>query len=79
MLGEGYRTVLQGLALGLVFGTLVRLLLRATVNGNIAILDPLAFALVPVPRMPFDTFRFENAQMWRPRFPDFQICRVVQF
>jgi putative ABC transport system permease protein len=49
ILGEGYRPVLQGLGLGLLFGVLVRLLLRATVNGNIDAFDPLAFAIVPLP------------------------------
>jgi predicted permease len=49
VLGEGYRPVLQGLALGLLFGVLARLVLRATVNAAIAAFDPLAFALVPIP------------------------------
>ena len=49
ILREGYRPVMQGLALGLFFGVLVRLLLRATVNGQIDVFDPLAFVLVPVP------------------------------
>jgi len=49
ILGEGYRPVLQGLVLGLLFGVFVRLLLRATVNGNIDPFDPVAFVLVPLP------------------------------
>jgi putative ABC transport system permease protein len=41
--------VLQGLGLGLLFGVLIRVLLRAIVNGSIQPFDPLAFVLVPIP------------------------------
>jgi predicted permease len=49
ILGEGYRPVVQGLALGLFLGVFVRLLLRAKVNGAIEVFDPLAFAVIPIP------------------------------
>lgn len=48
VLREGFKPVVEGVILGLVFGTIVRLGLRAFIP-NVQVVDPLAFALVPIP------------------------------
>jgi predicted permease len=49
VLGEGFRPVFEGFALGCAFAVLARVTLRAFVYGNIQAFDLAAFALVPVP------------------------------
>ena len=49
VLRQGYRPVLEGLALGLVFGALCRALIRAYIDARVTPVDPVAFAVVPVP------------------------------
>lgn len=49
VLREGYRPVIEGLVLGLVFGAIARTALRAFVSATIQPIDPVAFALVPIP------------------------------
>jgi predicted permease len=49
MLRQGYRPVFEGLLLGLFFGAVVRALIRAYVNAGVTPIDPVAFAIVPVP------------------------------
>jgi putative ABC transport system permease protein len=49
VLGDGFRPVVQGLVLGLVFGTIVRLGLRAVLTGRIEVFDPLAVLVLPIP------------------------------
>jgi putative ABC transport system permease protein len=46
---EGARPVVEGVVIGLVLGAIARLAIRAIVAAPIQIIDPLAFALVPVP------------------------------
>ena len=46
---EGVTPVVQGIVLGMLLATLVRVALRAFVSGQIHALDPAAFALVPIP------------------------------
>ena len=48
ILREGYRPVIEGVVLGIVFGVIVRLGLRALMRQRIHIFDPLAFALVAI-------------------------------
>jgi putative ABC transport system permease protein len=49
ILREGFTPVLQGAGLGVVLAVLARLALRTFMNGDIQPLDPVAFALVPIP------------------------------
>ena len=49
MLREGYRPVFEGLVIGFVFGALVRTIIRSYVNAQVTPIDPVAFAIVPVP------------------------------
>jgi ABC-type antimicrobial peptide transport system permease subunit len=49
MLREGYRPVIEGLLMGLFFGALARTTIRAYVNAGVTPVDPVAFAIVPVP------------------------------
>jgi len=46
---EGARPVVQGVVIGLVLGVIARLAIRAIVAAPIQVMDPLAFAFVPVP------------------------------
>ena len=48
VLREGFAPVMQGLVLGLFFGVLARLGLRALIVAPIEIFDPLAFSVIPV-------------------------------
>jgi putative ABC transport system permease protein len=48
VLREGFTPVLQGLVLGLMFGVLARLGLRAIIASAIEIFDPIAFSVIPV-------------------------------
>lgn len=49
ILRDGLRPVVKGLVLGLGVGVLARIALRATVVTGISLVDPLIFALVPIP------------------------------
>lgn len=49
VLGDGFRPIFQGLAIGLLFGMLGRLLVRAYVEPTVAIVDPVALVLIPIP------------------------------
>jgi putative ABC transport system permease protein len=49
ILREGFRPVVEGLALGFFFGTVARAGLRAIFVGAIDIFDPVAMILVPIP------------------------------
>jgi putative ABC transport system permease protein len=49
ILRDGLRPVVKGLVLGLGVGVAARIILRATVFTGISPVDPLVFALVPVP------------------------------
>lgn len=49
MLKSGFVPVVQGIVLGLAFGSLIRLVFRVTLDAPIDIVDPLALILVPVP------------------------------
>lgn len=49
MIRDGFRPVLEGFAAGLVLGTLARGALRATIVGDVALVDPLALVVVPIP------------------------------
>ena len=49
MLRQGYRPVFEGVALGLAFGALGRALIRAYIDARVTPVDPMAFAMVPVP------------------------------
>jgi predicted permease len=49
ILGQGYRPVIEGVLLGMVFGIIARLALRAAIVARMDVFDPLAFALVPIP------------------------------
>ena len=49
VLGDGLRPVVLGLIIGVVLGTLGRLVFRAMVMGRIEAFDPLAIAFVPIP------------------------------
>jgi putative ABC transport system permease protein len=46
---EGFRPVLDGLVLGLIAGALGRLIVRAVLNPDLSLIDPLVFAVVPLP------------------------------
>lgn len=48
VLREGFAPVVQGLVLGLFFGVLARLGLRALIVATIEIFDPIAFSVIPV-------------------------------
>jgi hypothetical protein len=48
ILRQGFRPVLQGMVLGLFLGVVCRFGIRATVEAPIAIVDPIAFTLIPV-------------------------------
>jgi putative ABC transport system permease protein len=47
VLGQGFRPVFQGMALGLFFGVACRFGLRAILGAPIEIFDPVAFTVVP--------------------------------
>lgn len=49
VLGDGFKPVIQGLALGLLLGVLGRFVVRATVAPAVVIFDPLALAVIPIP------------------------------
>jgi predicted permease len=49
VLREGFRPVLEGLVLGLLFGALARGVIRSILVAPIQIVDPVSFAMVPVP------------------------------
>jgi putative ABC transport system permease protein len=49
VLREGFRPVLEGVALGMILAVLARLGLRALVSASIQPIDPVAFPLVPIP------------------------------
>ena len=46
---EGFRPVLEGLVLGLAAGAIGRLIVRAVLNPDLSLVDPLIFTLVPLP------------------------------
>jgi ABC-type antimicrobial peptide transport system permease subunit len=46
---DGLKPVFQGLILGLFFGTVARLIVRVVLVTPITVLDPLSFALIPLP------------------------------
>jgi predicted permease len=46
---EGFRPVLDGLVLGLIAGALGRLIVRAVLNPDLSLIDPVVFAVVPLP------------------------------
>jgi predicted permease len=46
---EGFRPVFEGLFLGLFFGTVTRLMVRAVLVAPISVLDPVSLGLVPIP------------------------------
>jgi predicted permease len=48
VLRDGFTPVMQGLVLGLLFGVLARLGLRALLTAPIEIVDPIAFSVIPV-------------------------------
>lgn len=48
ILREGFTPVVQGFVLGLLFGVLARLGLRALIVSAIEIFDPIAFSVIPV-------------------------------
>jgi ABC-type antimicrobial peptide transport system permease subunit len=49
VLAEGFRPVIQGLGLGLMLGVLARMSIRVGLDAPVAIVDPLAFLIVPIP------------------------------
>lgn len=49
MLRDGFRPVLEGVVMGLVFGALCRTVIRAYINAQVTPIDPVAFAIVPIP------------------------------
>jgi hypothetical protein len=49
VLADGFRPVIQGLALGLMLGSLARLTLRALLDAPIDLVDPVALVVVPIP------------------------------
>jgi putative ABC transport system permease protein len=49
VLADGFRPVVQGLALGLMLGSLARLTLRAVLVAPIDLVDPIALIVVPIP------------------------------
>ena len=49
VLSDGYRPVLQGLAIGLFIGTAGRVIVRSVVVAPIDVVDPWMLAMVPVP------------------------------
>jgi putative ABC transport system permease protein len=49
MVRDGFRPVLEGFAAGLALGTIARGALRATIVGDVALVDPLALVIVPIP------------------------------
>jgi hypothetical protein len=49
VLADGFRPVMQGLALGLMLGSMARLALRALVDAPIDLVDPVALIVVPIP------------------------------
>jgi ABC-type antimicrobial peptide transport system permease subunit len=49
MLRQGYRPVIEGVILGIAFGVIARLGLRALLTDRIQIVDPIAFLVVPIP------------------------------
>jgi putative ABC transport system permease protein len=49
VLVDGFMPVLQGLLLGLFFGTLTRLIVRVVLVAPIRVLEPVSFGLVPLP------------------------------
>jgi len=51
VLRQGYRPVIEGLIMGLVFGALARTVIRAYLDARVTPIDPVAFAIVPVPLM----------------------------
>jgi predicted permease len=46
---EGFRPVLQGLLVGMIFGTLARAAVRAMFVAPIQVIDPIALVVVPMP------------------------------
>ncbi|MEX2272377.1 MAG: ABC transporter permease [Vicinamibacterales bacterium] len=49
ILGEGFRPIVQGLALGLFFGFAGRGIIRATLDANLPVFDPAMILFVPIP------------------------------
>ncbi len=49
VLREGARPVVEGVVIGLLLGAIARLVIRAIVVAPIQVIDPIAFAVVPVP------------------------------
>jgi ABC-type antimicrobial peptide transport system permease subunit len=49
VLRDGFRPVVQGLIIGLFLGTLARAVIRAMLTAPIAIVDPFALLVVPIP------------------------------
>jgi ABC-type antimicrobial peptide transport system permease subunit len=49
VLKQGFKPVVQGLVLGLLFGCLARFALKGVINSAVQVFDPLAMLLVPVP------------------------------
>jgi predicted permease len=49
VLKQGFKPVVQGLILGLLFGCLARFALKGVINSAVEVFDPLAMLLVPVP------------------------------
>jgi putative ABC transport system permease protein len=49
VLREGVRPVAEGVLIGLVLGAIARLVVRAIVAAPIQVIDPIAFAVVPMP------------------------------
>jgi ABC-type lipoprotein release transport system permease subunit len=46
---DGFHPVVEGIVLGTLLAVVARLLLRTFINGNIQVVDAVAFVLVPLP------------------------------
>lgn len=49
VLRQGFRPVIEGFVIGVLFGVVARLAVRAVLVGTIAVFDPIALVLLPVP------------------------------
>lgn len=49
VLKDGYRPVLEGMAIGIFIGVCGRAIIRAYLDAKMTVLDPWMFATVPVP------------------------------
>jgi putative ABC transport system permease protein len=68
VLSEGFRPVVQGLVLGLILGSVARLAIRTALEAPIALIDPVALLVVPVP--------LALAAFLAGRLPAFRAARV---